>query len=103
MLLARLVTAALLVGWAAAQAATTTGTAVPSPTPDPSRIDPLYPPTRSQQETYRNTTQYSHGNRFMFTIHIEASVPATSSIPSTSVLYRRYAKEKTFFFFFFSV
>jgi hypothetical protein len=79
--------ALLFVGSTHAQAATA-ATAAPK-TPNPSLIDPTYPPDRAQELAARNTLQYRHGSQFQFTIHIEATAPLSNSLPANSTLYRR--------------
>jgi hypothetical protein len=76
--------ALLFVGSTHAQATT----AAPK-TPNPSLIDPTYPPDRAQELAARSTLQYRHGSQFQFTIHIEATAPLSNSLPANSTLYRR--------------
>jgi hypothetical protein len=70
----------------AAPAAATTAAAK---TPNPAILDASYPPDKLQETVARGTKQYAHGSQYQFTIHIEATAPISSSLPSNATLYRR--------------
>jgi hypothetical protein len=78
----RVIAVAAMLWSASVTAQTTEATTTALPT-----YDANYPPTATEEVEARNTTQYAHGSRYQFTIHIEASEPTTIGLPKT--LYRR--------------